>query len=1048
MVKRLTMILAGLFLSIGMALAQSQVSGTVVDENGDPVVGAAVRVAGTKTGTVTDVDGKFSISAPSDSRLEISYIGMQQKTVKAGRNIRISLLPDNHQLDEVMVVAYGTQKKSSFTGAASTFKSDNLEKLQVSNVSKALEGTVAGVTIASESGTPGSSAKILVRGIGSISSSQSPLIVVDGVPYEGSLNSLSSQDIETMTVLKDAAANSMYGARGANGVIIITTKGSKAGKAKVTFDARLGINARGVGNYDIISDPGEYYEMMFEAYRNSLISERGYAGANDYAAKHLISDNLKYNIYKGIADDQIINPLTGKLNPNATQRKWTDDWTKDPFRNGVRQEYNVNVTGGTEKTQAYLSAGYLNDEGYMPGSGFERASTRVKVDQQINDHIKVGGNLAYAKTNMRQFADQEGSNYSNIFQFSQGIAPIYPIYLYDKDGGLMYDEDGNRRYDFGTEYVRPYASEANPLAVAEANINKNVRDNLSSRGYFEAKFLNDFTFTLNVAYDVFNENQVNFATPIGGDAKGVGGRGYRYATRRGAFNANQILDWRHLFDKHEVHLMGVHENKKDKYNYFYGHMTQFADFTNPEFANAAQYQELNSYMNEYALEGYLLKGEYSYVDRYYLTASIRRDGSSRFGKDVRWGTFWALGGAWRISEEPWFAGLKKQVSNLKLKASYGTQGNDKILDENENDITHAYHDQYSVDRVNGYPAFSKTLRGNKSLTWEKQAMFNAGFELGLYSRVNVNFDFFVKNNNDMLFRSPLAASEGTPSFVWRNEVNMRNVGFEVDANADIIKNSTVVWNVNLNFTHYKNKLTKLPDSKAGEEFKDGFERGYYWWKKGSSIYNWSGYEYLGVDPKTGKPQYNKYTPDGKGGKTVSVVNNSSEATVVNLNKSAIPDLTGGLGTTVQAYGFDLSVQTAFQLGGWVRDNFYSMLMNTGIDGTNFHKDMFNRWTPTHTDTNIPALNYGVQNARIDGISDFFLIKGSYLSLRNVTLGYTIPKDITGRWGISQLRVYFAGDNMGFISKRKGFDPRQSFSGDNGYHYSPISTYSFGLNLTF
>ena len=459
---------------------------------------------------------------------------------------------------------------------------------------------------------------------------------------------------------------------------------------------------------------------------------------------------------------------------------------------------------------------------------------------------------------------------------------------------------------------------------------------------------------------------------------------------------------------------------------------------------------MNSYTEDYSLEGYLAKAEYDYRDRYYLTGSIRRDGSSRFHKDNRWGTFWAVGGAWRINEEP-FMKKFKWLNNLKLKASYGTQGNDNIP------VAIAYEDRYEVQRVDGAAAFSKTFRGNKELTWEKQSMFNIGFEAGLWNRLNVGFEFFVKNNTDMLFQSPLPPSAGNPTYIYRNEVDMRNTGFEVEINADIIKNHNFNWNVALNFTHYKNELTKLPSNKPDDLWPDGFNRAGYWWQKGSSIYNWSGYEYLGVDPNTGQPQYAHYdkVKDENGYDTnvidynsFKIVNSSSEATIVNLNKSAIPDITGGLSTTLQFYGFDISVQTAFQIGGWVRDSYYASLMNAGQKGANFHTDMYQRWTPANTDTDIPALNYENQNAGIDGISDFFLTKASYFSLRNVTIGYTLPKTLTNKIGINKLRVYASGDNIWLKSKRKGLDPRQSFSGATGYVYSALSAYSLGVNVSF
>ncbi len=1046
MKERVLILIACFFASATLAFAQTKtVQGSVVDELGEPIIGASVMVEGTTQGSVTDADGHFVITNVSASakRLKISYVGMITNSVAiTPGNIRVVLKIDASNLDEVMVVAYGTQKKSSFTGAAAVVKSEELGKLQVSNVSKALEGAVAGVQTASSSGTPGSAASIIVRGIGSVSASQSPLIIVDGVPYEGSLNSISTQDIESMTVLKDAAANSMYGARGANGVIMITTKGSKSGKAKINFDAKWGFNARGVGDYDIITDPGEYYEMMYESYRNSLIGEMGYQQASNFAAQNLISQNLKYNIFAGVADNQLINPLTGKLNPNATTRKWNDDWTTDPYENGLRQEYNANVTAGNKTTQAYMSIGYLGDEGYVTGSNFDRISARVKLDQKIGEYVKVGANLAYSKTEYSTFGDTD-DNYSNIFMFSQQIAPIYPIYLYDANGEKMYDDKGNVRYDYGDVYARPYAPGQNPYANAVACIHENNRDNFSSRGYFEAKFLKDFTFTANVAYDVFNINYTDFMTPIGGDAGNVGGRGYNGFQRYEAMNANQILDWNRDFGAHNVHLMAVHESKSDRNRNMDGHMTGFQDPTNPEFSNAALYQDMTSASTEYALEGWLAKGEYSYGDKYYFTASIRRDASSRFHPDVRWGTFWAVGGAWRIANEDFFEPYRGIVNQLKLKASYGTQGNDNI------GFNRAYTDLYAISRLEGgNAAFTKVFRGNPDLTWEKQSMFNVGFEASFIDRISLNFDFFIKNNADMLFQSPLASSEGNPTYIWRNELDMRNTGFEVELFADIIKTEDIKWSANLNISHYKNELTKLPDSKPADQYPDGFQRGSYWWKLGSSVYNWAGYEYVGVDEATGLPQYNKYTEDADGNEVVEIVNTEGEATIVDLGKSAIPDFTGGFGTTFEAFNFDLSIQTAFQIGGYVRDSYYFALMNSGRAGSNFHKDMFNRWTNGNTQTDIPALFFEGQNNGISGSSDFFLTDASYFSLRNVTLGYTLPEKWTKKAGIEKFRVYFAGDNLALFSARKGLDPRQDFGGATGYVYSALSTYSLGINLTF
>ena len=1049
MKKRFTVLLSLLFLFVGMAMAQIQVKGTVVSaDDGEPLPGVAVKVEGTTIGTTTNMDGQFVISIPeANSRLRISHIGMVPRVMRARNGMRVELESDNKVLDEVMVVAYGTQKKSSFTGAASTIKSEKIQTLQVAELGKALEGQVAGVQISSASGTPGSSSTIIVRGIGSINADQEPLIILDGAPYEGSLNSIPTQDIESMTILKDAAANSMYGARGANGVLLITTKRAKGGKTRVEFEGRWGFNTRGVPNYDIIRDPGEYYEMAYEAYRNSMIPSMGYAAASQFAAEHLINDELRYNVYKNVPNNQIIDPTTGRLNPNATERLWYDDWTEEPFKRGFRQEYNVNVTGGTDKTQAYFSAGYLGDEGYVPGSDFKRFSSRMKVDQEVNDYIKAGLNLGYVRTDMHRFGE-EGDGYSNIFAFSQDIAPIYPVYEYTTTG-VQYDANGNRRYDWGEN--RPFGATQNPLAAARENINQGIRDNLSTRGYVEFNFLKDFKFTANVAYDVFNMTTINFDTPIGGDAINVDGRASRSSTRYEALNVNQMLDWNHTFGNHGVHLLFVHENKKDQNRSFSGSKSYAQDFHNPDLSNFVTMDGLSSSTAETALEGYLAKGEYEYDQRYYFTASIRRDASSRFapGKN-RWGTFWAVGGAWRVNEEPFFKPISKVFTNLKLKASYGTQGNENI------GYVTAYKDLYGISPLpDNQAGYVKMFRGNPDLTWEKQAMFNVGFEAGFFHRLNVNFDFFVKTNRDLLYASPLPLSGGDPTWIYRNEVDMRNTGFELEVNADVFDHRNLKWNVALNLTHYKNELLRLPDSKPEDKFPDGFVRGNYWWKKGGSIYNFNGYEYVGVNPTTGEPQYRVMVNDVDANgdlldtKHEEIVNSVSSYESKDLNKSAIPDLSGGLSTSLYVYGFDISVQTAFQIGGWVRDSHYATLMSSSVSqGGNYHRDMFQRWTPSHTDTDIPKLVYNGQDANISDYSDFFLTKASYFSLKNVTIGYTFPKSWVSKAGIERLRIYASGENVWLLSKRKGLDPRQSMSGLTGSVYSPMSAYSLGLNLSF
>jgi TonB-linked SusC/RagA family outer membrane protein len=1025
-------------MSIGLVFAQSkQVTGIIKENTGELVVGASVVVKGTSVGILSDSQGKFSLDVPETATtIVISYIGFKEKEVDVAPYIEVVLEPDVSALDEVVVVAYGTAKKSSFTGAATTIKGESLEKLQSSNLSKSLEGKVAGMETTSGSGQPGASASIIIRGLGSISASRNPLIIMDGVPYEGSLNSISAYDVETMTVLKDAAANSMYGARGSNGVIIITTKKGKSGKTSLNFDARIGVNDRGIPTYDIIQDPGEYYELFLESLRNKNLESMGYLEANLAASADLINNNLIYNVYKDVPNDKLIDPVTGKLNPNATVKKWNDSWLTDPFENGLRQEYNFNVSAGTGKTDVYASLSYLDDKGYIVNSDFKRITTRLKVDQKITDFMKVGGSIGYTNT-VQNNVGASNSNYSNVFMFGQQIAPIYPIYLYDIDtGDLILDANKQKQYDFGTTYARPYAAEQNPMATIAADIRKYIYDVVTSRGYFEVTFLKDFKFTANLSYDVFTLTSTEFATPIGGDAENVGGRGYKESSRYSALNANQLLNYSKKINSHSIEVLLGHESKRDNSYDLVGHMTKFVNPENPEFSNAALYQDLTSSYQEYSLEGYFGRMDYNYADKYYLTASLRADASSRFHPDVRWGNFWALGASWRVSKESFLSDVSF-IDDLKIKTSYGTQGNDNI------GVWYAYKNLYAVNRVDGQPAMSWSFRGNPELTWEKSNNFNVGFEaLAWDERLSLNVEYFIKKTTDLLYQRPIPVSEGLPDFKWVNDLDMQNNGIEFELGLDLIKSNDLKWSVNLNASHYKNKLTKLPSDKPAE----GYQAGSYWREIGGSIFDFYTYECAGVDKATGRALYNKYTTDESGKETVETTVIQSEATLRKTGKNPIPDIYGGFGSMVDFKGFDFSIQTAFQLGGYLMDDVYRAFMNSGNKGNNFHKDSFKRWTPENTDTDVPKLIYEDQNQAT--VSDRWLTKSSYFSIRNITLGYSFPKRMIQPVKLEKLRLYAVADNVWYTSSRKGLDVRQSFTGGVSYAYSVLRTISFGVSVGF
>ena len=1033
------LLLACLFIGIGLVTAQTQtVTGVVIsEEDGQPVVGASVQVKGTSLGMITNTDGNFTLSnVPSSAKtLLISYIGMVTQEVTIKPNLKVILKTDAQQLDEVMVIAYGTTKKSSFTGSASTMKKDKLEKMQVSNISKALEGNIAGVQTTSSTGQPGSSASIYVRGIGSILASKSPLIVVDGVPYEGSLNSLNNQDVESITVLKDAAANSLYGARGANGVILVTTKKGNNGKTNIQLEAKWGVNSRAVSPYRTIRNEGDYYEMYWEALRNQQMYKGGMSelDANIYASQNLVKNLGYYNSYD-IADNQLINPETGLMD-RSVNRLYHDDWLSDPFTNGLRQEYNFSMSGGNDKTTYYASLSYLNDKSYLKNSNFDRFTGRLKLEHQATKWLKAGFNVGYAQTSTNTSA---GSGLaSNMFSFAQFIAPIYPIWARDAQGNIMKDDKGSDLFDYGNLYgkSRPYSSGNSPFSTLIYDIRENKLDILNARLFGEVKFMEGLKLTANLSIDNFATYATSFQTPIEGDALNVGGRGTKQSQRLFIINANQLLTYEKSFKNHNINLLLGHETKADNLNYLSAQKEQFYLPSNPELDNAVNLTDASSYTSKYNLEGYFFRGEYNYADTYYFSGSFRVDGSSRFHPDNRWGSFWSVGGSWRLKQESWLRDVDF-LHDLKLKSSYGTQGNDNL-----GNIT-PYMDQFAVVPVNGKPGLSQTFRGNKDITWEKSKNFNVGIEAGFLNRFNLGVEFFIKQTKDMLTAKPLAPSQGEPSFIYTNDMGMKNVGFEIELNAQIIKSSNWKWNVDLNLTHYKNQLTKL------EKGKDptGYATGNYWRKKGGTLYDWYLKKYAGVDPANGDALYYVDVTDANGIVTTETTNNPSNATRYQIGKSALPDLYGGISTTLEAYGFDLSINTAFSFGGYTYDSSYYNLMGSNA-GSNFSTDIFKRWTPQNRYTDVPRVEEG--NRSLLDTCDRFLIKSSYFSLKNITLGYTFPKMWMNKMGIQSIRVFAVGDNLWLGSKRIGLDPRQSINGavDTSI-YSAIRTVSFGLNVNF
>lgn len=1037
----------------------------------EPLVGATVMPVGGGQGVATDIDGKFSLKLSTNvKRLRVSYIGMITETVDiTDGEMIIKLNNADTKLDEVMVVAYGTATKEAFTGSAAVINSEQIEKSQATNALNALTGKVAGVQLTNANGEPGQTTPtIRIRGISSLNAGNSPLVIVDGAPFPGDINTINPSDIASMTLLKDAASNALYGARGANGVIIITTKKGQLGSgATVTLDAKWGQNSNAQQRYNTINDPRQYYEVYYQslynyAAANGLSPEAAYKWANT----NLTADNsygLAYQTFS-VPDGQYLIGTDGKFNPNATpgnivNYKGTeyylqpDDWYDQAYHNSLRQEYNFSVTNGTEQTQFYLSAGYLKNEGITPASNYERFTGRLSADTQAKSWLKVGANMSYTHYNALSMNENGASNSSgNVFAAATQVAPIYPLFMRNPDGSIMYDENGIIRYDYGdganAGLQRPVYGKTNALSDAVLNTNKYNGNAFNATGYAEIRFLKDFKFTTKNTVNYDGSRYSYVTNPYYGTYASSNGIVSKQTYETLTYTLQQLLDYNHTFGGvHEVSVLAGHEFYKDIATSLSADRNNMFDPNNDELADAVSAGESDSYKTIYNNEGWLFRAQYNYNQKYFASASFRRDASSRFHPDHRWGNFWSAGGAWIMSKEEWFN--LPWVDLFKVKASYGEQGNDNISN-------FLYTNTYNIVNGSGNVAATPATMGNPNISWEKNGNFNAGIEFELFnSRLDGSIEGFWRKTSDMLSWFPLPPSFGYTGY-WDNIGDMKNAGIEIDLQGIIFQSRNFTWTANANLTYYKNTLAYLPEARKTMTVDgvNGYQSGSYFYGEGIPLYTFHLHRYAGVDHETGDPLYYHRVLDDNGdptGALEAVTYDKLSSEDYFLCGSALPKVYGGFGTTFNAYGFDLSLDFSYSLGGQVYDGDYALYMGTpttnGGRGQAIHADILKAWTPQNPNSDIPRYQFG--DLYTTSPSDRFLISANYLSLQNINFGYTLPLNIVRKMQLSNLRVYLACDNVWVWSKRQGLDPRQSISGSvNNTYYAPIRTISGGLSVTF
>ncbi len=980
--------------------------------------------------------------------LRVSYVGMETVEVVGKRNMRIVLNADQTDLDEVMVVAYGTAKKSSFTGSANNINGEKLELRPISNVAKGIEGQATGVQVTSASGQPGSAPSIRIRGYGSINASSTPLYVVDGIPYDGSLSSLNPSDIESMTILKDASAGALYGARGANGVVMITTKKGKEGKTNVTWRSTLGWSSRAQKHYDLVGQK-DYVQLVYEGLRNGYVNNNGMSWSDaEAAARSALSRNLGgelYNPFKNYSWNEIIDPETGYVRSDA-QSAWDENWMDAvEDKSAFRHEHQLSINGGTEKTKYMFSLGYLNEDGTLKTTNFQRYNARANVETKVTDWFSANINttLAHSESN---FSDYDGAAVSNVWYSAQFVSPLFPMYQKNLDGTNVLDANGNAQLDYG-EAGRPGSyNDYNPLGglVDDKASTKSDIAGLRTGMVFgtdsdKAGWLKGLKFAMNFGLDYHNSLSMSYMNMYHGNQAGAGGLLYKYTGRTQSYTFNQLITWNRSFNKHNFDVMLGHEWYAYKYEYLEAGRSNLIDGI-LEISPGTTMQSAESYTDNYRINSFMSRINYNYDDKYYFSASLRSDASSRFYRDNHTGTFWSLGANWRMSKENFLKDVK-WIDNLSVKISYGEQGNDDILRSNGTSNYYLWQSLYALgwNNANNLGAVISSLE-TKDLSWEKNQNLNIGVEGAFFNhRLRVSAEYYNKKTTDMLLSYPMALSTGFGGYN-ANVGDMRNSGFEFEIGGTPIRTNDWVWNVTWMGATVKNKVLKLtqesPEIISGiRVIKEGYELNTYYMAKSA-----------GVDPATGAQLYWVYDKDENG----NIVNeriSDDYAKAANSKYylgSRIPDLYGSISTDLSWKGIDLSVLTTYSIGGKIYDGLYAASMNTTYSTNTWNSNALRRWQKPGDITDVPRIEIGGQYTT----TDRFLVDASYFAIKNITLGYTLPKLWVNKIGLSNVRVFTSVDNLALFTHLDGMDPQYSFGGSTDYTYAPNKTWSVGLEVKF
>lgn len=1018
---------------------KNKVSGIVTDDMG-PVVGASISVKGTTNGTITDIDGKFTLDGiQKGAVIMVSFVGFSTQSIvwNGQSTLNVMLASDTQNLDEVVVVAYGTTKKSSFTGSASVVKSEQLAKISGTGFAEALQGMSAGVSVVNSEGKPGGEARVQIRGISSMSGKTNPLYVVDGMPFDGTLTSISPSDIESMTVLKDAAAASLYGSRAANGVIVITTKKGKTGKPVINVRGAWGTSDNAIK----APNKADPYQQMTNTWR-AIYNDQFYVNgasqqaAGDYASSTLLphmvvprtnskGESVYVTPFRSMNENYVLHDGAGNCWTNpGLEMLWNEsdyDWNSAVYSRKLRQDYGIDISGSTNdgKTSYFTSASFLDDKGYASEQYYQRYSFRASVTSELTKWLSMGGNLAYSYTR------QNRSNSNRALVFSNTLNSPW-LRNSDNTDWSYSQKTGARMYDFGENSANFFGAH---VLGGNGDYWNNPNDesfDCSDGGMLTAHYFADFKLPFNIKFktavnlDDITTNNYGYGSAIHGEGQmepfGVtvltnGGSATRENYKTTSVTWNNLLTWDKTFGDHNLNVLLGHElySFNRQYNYGYGEgIMQLGQY---ELTSTTANWAVDSYRNRYALLSFFGKLDYNYLNKYYLSGSVRRDGSSRFSKDSRWGNFFSIGASWRLSKENFMKDIK-WIDNLALRGSYGTSGNDKLYPRNTNgtagdEILFAYQGYYDSDDIYGSAGYKPTTIATPNLKWERNEQYNIAADFSFLNRISGTLEYYSRGSKDLLYYKslPLSGQVGNADGVNTNLGNVRNSGFELTLNATAIRNKNFQWNIDFNFSTLKNEITYLP----GGSYIYTNTSAYYKMEEGYSLFEFFMVKNAGVNPDNGSMRY--WVRDGEDGWKTTEKYSDVTTDDYQYCGTAIPKAFGSLTNNFKYRDFDLSFMLYASFGAKMSDYIYTE-RTTVRDGVGIVQDLVEGkvWEKPGDQALFPrwsATNYSDTRKS----SDFFLFNNDFLRLRNVMLGYTLPKSLTTKVGVSNARVYISGDNL-------------------------------------